>query len=131
MRLVLDLQACQTEDGGRGMGRYSLSLARAIARNAGGHEIVVALNGRFPASVEPLRLAFDGLLSRDRVAVFSARGVRASAWLSSSKRASALCQSPSANTSMRGQRPDWSYDATAWNTQKALVPTADNPAWPR
>jgi glycosyltransferase involved in cell wall biosynthesis len=71
MRLVLDLQVCQTEDGGREMGRYSLSLARAIARNAGGHEIVVALNGRFPASVESLRLAFDGLLPRDRIVVFS------------------------------------------------------------
>ncbi len=71
MRIVLDLQACQTEDGGGAPGRYSLSLARAIARNAGEHEIVIALNGRFPASVEPLRLAFDGLLSRDRIAVFS------------------------------------------------------------
>jgi glycosyltransferase involved in cell wall biosynthesis len=71
MRIVLDLQACQTEDGGRAMGRYSLSLARAIARHANEHEIVIALNGRFPATIEPLRLAFDGLLPRDRIAVFS------------------------------------------------------------
>jgi glycosyltransferase involved in cell wall biosynthesis len=71
MRIVLDLQACQTEHGGGAMGRYSLSLARAIARHAGEHEIVIALNGRFPASVEPLRLAFDGLLPRDRIVVFS------------------------------------------------------------
>jgi glycosyltransferase involved in cell wall biosynthesis len=71
MRIVLDLQACQTVDGGGAMGRYSLSLARAIARHANEHEIVVALNGRFPATIEPLRLAFDGLLPRDRIAVFS------------------------------------------------------------
>jgi len=71
MRLVLDLQACQTQGGDGAIGRYSLSMARAIARNAGEHEIVIALNGRFPASVEPLRLAFDGLLPRDCVVVFS------------------------------------------------------------
>ena len=71
MRIVLDLQVCQTEDGGGAMGRYSLSLARAIALQANEHEIVVALNRRFPATIEPLRLAFDGLLPRDRIAVFS------------------------------------------------------------
>jgi glycosyltransferase involved in cell wall biosynthesis len=70
MRIVLDLQACQTEDRDLEMGRYALSLAQAIARQAHEHEIVIALNGRFPATVEPLRLAFDGLLPREQVVVF-------------------------------------------------------------
>jgi glycosyltransferase involved in cell wall biosynthesis len=71
MRIVLDLQTCQTEDGGRTLGRYSLSLAQAMARHENEHEIVIALNGRFPATIELLRLAFDGLLPRDRIVMFS------------------------------------------------------------
>jgi len=71
MRIVLDIQACQTKDRNGETGRYSLALARAIARQANEHEIIIALNARFPATIEPLRLTFDGLLPRDRVVVFT------------------------------------------------------------
>ena len=45
MRLVVDLQACQTGSRTRGIGRYSLALLRAMARENRGHELIVALNG--------------------------------------------------------------------------------------
>ena len=62
MRIVLDLQGAQSESRVRGIGRYSLSLALAIARNAGDHEIVIALNGLLLDAVDSIRAAFDGVV---------------------------------------------------------------------
>jgi len=74
MRIVLDLQGAQSDSRVRGIGRYSLSLARAIARDARGHEIVVALNGRLLETIEPIRAAFDGLLPQSQIRVWQAPG---------------------------------------------------------
>jgi len=70
MRIVIDMQGAQTESRFRGIGRYSLSLARAIARNAGKHEIWLALNGAFPESIFDIREAFDRLIPFERIRVF-------------------------------------------------------------
>jgi glycosyltransferase involved in cell wall biosynthesis len=70
MRIVLDLQACQASNRHRGIGRYSLSLAQAMVRQAAGHDVRVVLNGRFPESIESLRATFEGLLPREHIAVF-------------------------------------------------------------
>lgn len=71
MRIVLDLQACQAESRFRGMGRYSMSLAKAIAKNANGHEIWLFLSDRFPETIPYIRQSFDGLVPDDRIFVFS------------------------------------------------------------
>ncbi len=65
MRIVIDLQGAQTESRYRGIGRYSLSLAQAIARQKGCHEVIIALNGLFPETILPLRAVFRDLLSQD------------------------------------------------------------------
>lgn len=70
MRIVIDLQGDQTESRFRGIGRYSLSLALAIARNAGDHEVWLALNAAFPNSILDIRHAFDGLIPQERIRVF-------------------------------------------------------------
>lgn len=71
MRIVLDLQGAQTPNTRfRGIGRYVLSLALAIARNRGEHEIFIALNGLFPESIEPIRAAFDGILPQEHIRVW-------------------------------------------------------------
>lgn len=70
MRIVLDLQACQATNRERGIGRYSMSLALAMARNARGHDIRIALNSAFPESIEPLRQAFDSFLPNEHLTVF-------------------------------------------------------------
>ena len=44
MRIVIDLQGAQTDSRFRGIGRYSLSLAKAMVRNRGEHEIIIALS---------------------------------------------------------------------------------------
>jgi hypothetical protein len=46
----------------------------ALARNRGEHEIVLALNGLLSESIEPIRAAFDGLLSQDNIRVWQAPG---------------------------------------------------------
>lgn len=74
MRIVLDMQACQTESRFRGMGRYSLSLAQAMAQQADKHEVWLALNGLFPDTIEPLRADFDGLIPQDRIVVWHTPG---------------------------------------------------------
>lgn len=70
MRIVIDLQGAQSGSRFRGIGRYSLSLATAMARNAGGHEIHVVLNGRFEDSIEPIITAFGDTLAADRFHVW-------------------------------------------------------------
>ncbi|MEP6789796.1 MAG: glycosyltransferase, partial [Ramlibacter sp.] len=62
MRIVIDLQGAQASNARRGIGRYSLSFAQAVARNAKGHEVLIALNAAFSETLEPLRAAFEGLL---------------------------------------------------------------------
>ncbi|MGI4860820.1 MAG: glycosyltransferase family 4 protein [Janthinobacterium lividum] len=73
MRIVIDLQAVQSESRFRGIGRYSLSLARAMAREAThrGDEVYVVLNGKFPQTVVTIREDLFGLLPQDHIVVFS------------------------------------------------------------
>ncbi len=74
MRIVLDLQGAQTESRFRGIGRYTLSLAKAIVRNRGEHEIILALSGLFPDTIEPIRAAFDGLQPQENIRIWHALG---------------------------------------------------------
>lgn len=70
MRILIDLQGAQSTSRFRGIGRYSLSLALAMARNAGEHEIWLALNCAFPESILHIRHAFEGLISHERIRIF-------------------------------------------------------------
>ena len=74
MRIVIDLQGAQGDSRHRGIGRYSLSLAQAMVRNRGNHEIIIALNGMFPDTIEPIRAVFDGLLPQENIRVWQAAG---------------------------------------------------------
>lgn len=70
MRILIDLQGAQSTSRFRGIGRYSLSLALAMARNAGDHEIWLALNSAFPESILYIRHAFEGLIAPERIRIF-------------------------------------------------------------
>lgn len=70
MRVLIDLQGCQTESRFRGIGRYSMSLAQAMARNAGDHEIWVAVNASFPEGIDDIRAGLDGLVPQERIRAF-------------------------------------------------------------
>ena len=73
MRIVIDMQGAQsTGSRFRGIGRYTQSLAQAIIRNRGNHEVFLALNGLFPDAIEPIRAAFDKLLPQENIRVWQA-----------------------------------------------------------
>lgn len=74
MRIVIDLQGAQSESRHRGIGRYSLSLTQAILRNKGEHQVLVALNGMFPETIEPIRTALEGLIAQEDIRVWFALG---------------------------------------------------------
>jgi glycosyltransferase involved in cell wall biosynthesis len=70
MKLVIDLQGAQSASRHRGIGRYSLALAEAMARNTGGHEVWIALNAAFRDTIEDLRATFDALVPQERIVVW-------------------------------------------------------------
>jgi glycosyltransferase involved in cell wall biosynthesis len=74
MRIVIDLQGAQCESRHRGIGRYSLALAQAMVRNRGNHEVFIVLSGLFPDTIEPIRAAFEGLLTSKNIRVWDAAG---------------------------------------------------------
>lgn len=59
MRIVIDLQGAQTASRFRGVGRYSLSLAKAIVRNAKTHEVVIVLNSMLEHTILDIRKEFE------------------------------------------------------------------------
>ena len=71
MRIVLDLQACQGANKDRGIGRYSMSLAKAIVKNAKEHDVCLFLNGGIPDTVQPIRNEFKELIPNKNIFVFS------------------------------------------------------------
>jgi glycosyltransferase involved in cell wall biosynthesis len=73
VHIVLDLQACQSpESRRRGIGRYSLALAKAMAAHPHGHDFTVLLNSAMGESVEFLRGQFGGLLPQERLRTWEA-----------------------------------------------------------
>ncbi len=74
MRVILDLQGCQSSSRLRGIGRYSLSLAKSIVRNAGDHDIWIVLSDLFPRSVEELRKEFADTLPAEKLVAMSLPG---------------------------------------------------------
>lgn len=70
MRIVIDMQGAQASNRQRGIGRYSLSLTKAIVEHRCAHEVILVLNGLFPETIEPIRLVFDSLLSQENIVVW-------------------------------------------------------------
>jgi glycosyltransferase involved in cell wall biosynthesis len=70
MRIVLDLQGGQNESRFRGIGRYTMSLARQMVLTGGDrHQIHVLLNSALPEGLPDVVAAFDGLLPRSHLHV--------------------------------------------------------------
>ena len=74
MRIVIDMQGAQSMSRFRGIGRYTLSFVKAVVRNSGKHEIILALNGMLHETIDPIRAAFDGLLPQENIRVWYANG---------------------------------------------------------
>jgi glycosyltransferase involved in cell wall biosynthesis len=70
MRILIDLQGAQTGSRFRGIGRSSISLAKAIINNRGNHEILLLLNGLFEDTIEPIKHEFSLLIPSENIVVF-------------------------------------------------------------
>jgi glycosyltransferase involved in cell wall biosynthesis len=71
MRLVIDLQGAQATSLTHGTGGHSMSLAQSMAKLKGDHEIIIGLNGSFTKTIEPIRAAFDDLISQDNIRLWN------------------------------------------------------------
>lgn len=71
MRIVIDLQGAQTSGSrGRGIGRYSLSLALAMIKNRGDHEIFIVISDSYPKTIDPIRELFKDFLPAENLFVW-------------------------------------------------------------
>lgn len=73
MRVVIDLQACQSSSRFRGIGRYSMSLAHAMVADLIGrqHEVVIGLSGAFQKEAAQVIASFEERFSGLRYFEFS------------------------------------------------------------
>lgn len=69
MRIIIDLQGAQTESKYRGIGRYSLSITKAILRNNKTHEFFVLLNANFIDTIPEIKEALLGLIPEEKIIV--------------------------------------------------------------
>ena len=74
MRILIDLQACQSASRERGIGRYSRALADALAGLADKDELALLLNAGFPEAVESMRERFRDAIPAARIHVFASPG---------------------------------------------------------
>ena len=70
MRILIDLQACQTESRFRGIGRYSMALTKEIARQAVFHDVWLLLNKNLPHTIDTIAEEFIDLIPRDHIVTF-------------------------------------------------------------
>jgi glycosyltransferase involved in cell wall biosynthesis len=75
MRIVIDMQGAQsTGSRHRGIGRYTISLCKEMVRLRGEYDVILALNGLFPDTIQSIRAAFAELLQEDNIRVWEAVG---------------------------------------------------------
>ena len=72
MRILIDLQGAQSASRHRGIGRYTLALAEAMARNSAGHEVLLLLNGMLAETIRPIRDAFAAWVPAHHIHVWQA-----------------------------------------------------------
>lgn len=70
MRIVIDLQSCQSGSSLGGIGRYSLELAKAMVTGAPGDEFIIVLNNRNEAGASQIRQEFRNLLPQTAIRLF-------------------------------------------------------------
>lgn len=70
MRILIDLQSCQSGSRRRGIGRYANSITRAMLREAvGRHEFHILLSDRYPDDLVEIRRDFKGLIPNENIIV--------------------------------------------------------------
>ncbi|WP_458071334.1 glycosyltransferase [Rhodanobacter sp. BL-MT-08] len=69
MKIVLDLQGAQSNSRHRGIGRYTVSMAKAFAEEAAHHQLWLLLNGRDDETSLGLIEQFEAFIPRQRMVI--------------------------------------------------------------
>ncbi|WP_417584782.1 glycosyltransferase [Nitrincola sp.] len=67
MRIVIDLQSCQSGSRHGGIGRYSMNLVQGMLRNSNGHDIHIVLSSLMRSGDAEIYDSLDGLISKDNI----------------------------------------------------------------
>jgi len=80
MRIIIDLQACQSDSRTRGIGRYSMSLSKNMVKLLieRGHDVWLVLSDKFPETIEPIIPIFKKWVPEKQIVIFTAPGAVAS-----------------------------------------------------
>ena len=80
MRIIIDLQACQSDSRTRGIGRYSMSLAQNMVKQLieRRHEVWLVLSDKFPETIDPIISIFRKWIPDKKIVIFTAPGAVAS-----------------------------------------------------
>lgn len=71
MRIVVDMQGAQSGSRFRGIGRYTIAFVQALVRNSpADHQFILALNGLYPETIEPIRSLFADLVDPGNIVVW-------------------------------------------------------------
>lgn len=70
MRVVVDLQSCQSGSQNGGIGRYSLALLKAMVKGAPGWEFIILLNDNFSQSANQIRDELRSLVAPSNIVHF-------------------------------------------------------------
>ena len=74
MRIVIDLQSCQSGSRHGGIGRYSMNLVQAMARNAGGHDLHIMLSDLMLDGISEIYKSLDTLIPKNNMHYFQGLG---------------------------------------------------------
>lgn len=74
MRIVIDLQSCQSGSRHGGIGRYSMNLVQAMARNAGSHDLHIMLSDLMPDGISEIYRSLDTLIPKRNMHYFRGLG---------------------------------------------------------
>jgi glycosyltransferase involved in cell wall biosynthesis len=95
MKIVIDLQSCQSGSRFGGIGRYTLQLAKAMAMEAGDDDVWVVLNNQLPSFIADVRNELSSAIPQSKIITFESIGrvgAHASAPSSFRTRAAELCR---------------------------------------
>ncbi|QSI28763.1 glycosyltransferase [Variovorax sp. RKNM96] len=70
MKILIDLQGAQSGSRYRGIGRYSLALAKELVKNPGAQEYWLLVNARLEDGLLEIRREFDGIIPSFRIRSF-------------------------------------------------------------
>lgn len=74
MKIVIDMQGCQTSSRFRGIGRYTTAFVHGILRNKQEHEIYLFCNAKLTESLEDIQTQFSTLLPKGNIIYFNFEG---------------------------------------------------------